>query len=327
MRFAPSSYCAVLISVSVWLLSILPAHAQTYPSKPVRLIVPWAPGGTSDILARIVAQKMTEGSGQPVLVDNRPGANGQIGTAIAVKSPSDGYTLLLATTAPNSTAPSLFARLPYDPIRDFTPISLIATTCYVMSVHPALAARSVREFVKLAKARPGELNFASPGTGTPNHLSGEMFKARAGIQMQHIPYKGSAPAIADVIGGQVPLTFENIAVVLPHIRSGKVRALAITSAERSAHLREVPTVAESGFPGFEAVGWFGLMAPPGMAREITTKLSAETARILSLPDVQSRVSGLGAEIRPSNPEELDRFNRHEIAKWAKVIKDAGIQAE
>jgi len=303
------------------------AQAQSYPSKPMRLIVPWAPGGTADILARITGQRLAEAWGQQVLVDNRPGASGQIGTEIVVKSPPDGHTLLLATTAPNSTAPSLYPKLGYDPIKDFTPVSLLATTCYVLSVHPALAARNVQEFVRLAKARPGELNFASPGNGTPNHLSGEMFKARTGIRMQHIPYKGSAPAIADVIGGQVPLAFENIAVVLPHIRGGKVRALAITSADRSSHLAEVPTVAESGFPGFEAIGWFGIMAPPALPRETLSKLNAEIVRFLKAPEVSQRIAGLGAEVRPSTPEEFDRFNRGEIDKWAKVVKESGAKAD
>jgi len=235
--------------------------AQAYPTKPVRIIVPWTPGGTADILARLMAQRLGDAFSQQVLVDNRPGASGQIGSDLVAKAPPDGYTLVLGTTAPNSTAPSLYAKLPYDPHKDFAPISLVALTFYVLSVNPHVPVKNVQELVKLAKARPGQLNFSSPGNGTPNHLSGEMFKTQAGIQMQHIPFKGSAQAIADVIGGQIPLNFENIAVVLPHIKAGKVRALGVTSAQRSPFLPETPTIAESGYPGFEAVGWFGLMGP------------------------------------------------------------------
>ena len=304
-----------------------PALAQSYPSKPMRVIVPWTPGGTADILARLLAQRLGEGFGQQVLVDNRPGASGQIGTDVVVKSPPDGYTLLLGTTAPNSTAPSLYPKLAYDPLKDFAPISLVALTFYVLSVNPAVPVKNVQELVKLAKARPGQLNFSSPGSGTPNHLSGEMFKTQAGIRMQHIPFKGSAQAIADVIGGQIPLNFENIAVVLPHIKANKVRALGVTSPQRSPFLPEVPTIAESGYPGFEAVGWFGLMAPAATPREIVAKLNAETVRILNLPDVSTRIQGLGAQVKPTSVAEFESFNRAQIVKWAKVIRDSGAQVD
>ena len=293
----------------------------------MRIIVPWTPGGTADILARLLAQRLSEGLHQQVLVDNRPGASGQIGTDLVAKAPPDGYTLVLGTTAPNSTAPSLYSKLSYDPLKDFAPISLVALTFYVLSVNPAVPVKNVQELVKLAKARPGQLNFSSPGSGTPNHLSGEMLKTQAGIQMQHIPFKGSAQAIADVIGGQIPLNFENIAVVLPHIKAGKVRALGVTSLQRSPFLPDTPTIAESGYPGFEAVGWFGLMAPAAIPRDVLSKLNAETVRILNLPDVSARIHSLGAQVKPTSSADFEAFNRAQITKWAKVIKDSGAQVD
>jgi tripartite-type tricarboxylate transporter receptor subunit TctC len=304
-----------------------PATAQAYPNKPVRIVVPWTPGGTADTLARILGQRLSESFGQQVLVDNRPGASGQIGTELVAKSAPDGYTLVLATTAPNSTAPSLYTKISYDPMKDFAPVSLVALTFYVLSVNPSVPVRNIPELVQLAKARPGELNFSSPGNGTPNHLSGEMLKTMAGIRMQHIPFKGSAQAIADVIGGQLPLNFENIAVVLPHIKAGKVRALGVTSAQRNRFLPDVPTIAESGYPGFEAVGWFGLMAPAATPRDALAKLNAETVRLLSSADVSSRILGLGAEVKPTTMREFEAFNRAQIAKWAKVIKESGARAD
>ena len=322
-----ASAVALAASACAGLWSMPSLFAQNYPVKPVRLIVPWTPGGTADILARLMGQRLTESFGQQVIVDNRPGASGQIGTDLVAKAPPDGYMLVLGTTAPNSTAPSLYPKLPYDARKDFAPISLIALTFYVLSVNPHVPVKSVQELVKLAKARPGELNFSSPGNGTPNHLSGEMLKIRAGIQMQHIPFKGSAQAIADVIGGQIPLNFENIAVVLPHIKAGKVRALGVTSAQRSPFLPETPTIAESGYPGFEAVGWFGLMGPAQTPRDVLARLNAETVRILNNPEVNARIVGLGAQVRPTSMAEFETFNREQIAKWAKVIKDSGAQAD
>ncbi len=303
------------------------ALAQTYPTKPVRVIVPWTPGGAADFLGRITAQKLGEAFGGQFLVDNRPGAAGQIGTELAIKAPPDGHTLLIAATAPNSTAPALFPKLSYDPAKDLAHITLLALTPYVLCVTPTLPARSLKELVALAKARPDELNFASPGNGTPNHLSGEMLKARTGIRMQHIPYKGSAPAIADVIGGQVPLAFENIAVVLPQSKAGKVRALAITSSRRSNQMPDTPTVAESGYPGFESVGWFGLQTTLGTPKEIVARLNTEMVRALKLPEIRTRIEATGAEVTPSTPEEFDAFNRREIEKWTKVIRESGVRLE
>jgi tripartite-type tricarboxylate transporter receptor subunit TctC len=298
------------------------AAAQTYPAKPLRIIVPWTAGGTADLLARTVGQKLGESLAQQVVVDNRPGAGGLIGTEVAAKAPPDGYTLLLATTAPNSVAPSLYPKIPFDPVKDFANISLVARTCYVLSVHPSMPVRSVKDLIALAKARPGKLTFSSPGSGTPNHLSGEMFKMRTGVDMQHVPYKGSAQAIQDVIAGHIALSFENITVVSPHVKSGRVRGVAVTSLQRSSVLPDVPTIAESGLPGFDAVGWFGVAAPAATPREIVTKLNTEIVRGLAAADVKERISTLGAELTTSTPEELDRFNRSQIAQWAKVVKFA-----
>lgn len=315
------------VAMTAWLAAPVMAYAQSYPTKPIRIVVPWTAGGTADTLARIVGQNLATSLGQQAIIDNRPGASGQIGSEVVAKAAPDAHTLLLATTAPNSTAPSLYAKLAYDPLKDFAAISLVAFTFYVCSVNPAVPVRSIPELVKLAKARPGELNFTSPGNGTPNHLSGEMLKTMAGIRMQHIPHKGSAQAIADVIGGQVPLNFENIAVVLPHIKAGKVRALGVTSAQRNRFLPDVPTIAESGYPGFEAVGWFGLMAPAAVPRELLARLNGETVRLLNLPDVSSKILALGAEVKPSTIAEFETFNRDQIIKWAKVIKESGARID
>jgi len=303
------------------------ALAQAYPTKPIRIVVPWTAGGTADTLARIVGQNLGTTFNQQVLVDNRPGASGQIGSEFVAKAAPDGHTLVLATTAPNSTAPSLYSKLTYDPLKDFGAISVIALTFYVASVNPTVPAKNIQELVKLARAHPNELNFSSPGNGTPNHLSGEMLKTMAGIKMQHIPFKGSAQAIADVIGGQIPLNFENIAVVLPHIKAGKVRALGVTSTQRNRFLPEVPTIAESGYPGFESVGWFGLMAPAATPREVLGKLNNETVRILNQPEVNSRILALGAEVKTTTIAEFETFNRDQLVKWAKVIKESGAKID
>ncbi|MGZ5090437.1 MAG: Bug family tripartite tricarboxylate transporter substrate binding protein [Burkholderiales bacterium] len=311
------------------LLVLVPnsAYGQAYPTKPVRIIVPWTPGGTADLLARILAQKMSEAFGHQVIADNRPGAGGLIGTDLAAKAAPDGYTLLMGTTAPNSVAPSLYPKIPFDPTRDFAYISLVARTCYVLSVHPSMPVRTVRDLIALAKSRPGQLTFSSPGSGTPNHLSGEMFKMLTGVDMQHVPYKGSAQAVGDVIAGHIALTFENITVVSTYVKSGRVRGLGVTNLKRSPVLPDVPTLAESGIPAFEAVGWFGMVAPAATPREIIAKLNGEVIRILALTDVKERISGLGAEFVASSPEEFDQFNRSQIAKWTKVVRFSGARAD
>ena len=303
------------------------ASAQSYPSRAARMVVPWTAGGTADLMARIASQKLSESLGQQFVVDNRPGAGGLIGTEQVAKAAPDGLTLLLATTAPNSVAPSLYAKLPFDPIKDFASISLMATTCYVLSVHPSMPVSNARQLVALAKARPGQLTFSSPGSGTPNHLSGEMLKMLTGIDMQHVPYKGSAQAIADVIGGQIALSFENIVVASPYVKSGRLKALAVTSAKRAGALPAVPTMADSGVPGFEAVGWFGVVVPAATPKDVVMKLNGEMARMLAAPDVKERISSLGAEVVSTTPEGMDEFNRAQIALWARVVKASGARAE
>ena len=301
--------------------------AQSYPSRAARMIVPWTAGGTADLMARIASQKFSETFGQQFVVDNRAGAGGLIGTELAAKAAPDGHTLLLATTAPNSVAPSLYAKISFDPVKDFASISLMATTCYVLSVHPSMQVSNAKQLVTLAKTRPGQLTFSSPGSGTPNHLSGEMFKMLTGVDMQHVPYKGSAQAIGDVIGGQIAMSFENIVVASPYVKSGRIKALAVTSAKRASALPNVPTIAESGVPGFAAVGWFGVVVPAATPKEIVAKLNSELVRVLALPDIKERISSLGAEVVSTTPDGMDQFNRTQIALWAKVVKASGARAE
>ncbi len=301
--------------------------AQSYPSRAARMIVPWTAGGTADLMARIASQKFSETFGQQFVVDNRAGAGGLIGTELAAKAAPDGHTLLLATTAPNSVAPSLYAKIPFDPVKDFASISLMATTCYVLSVHPSMQVSNAKQLVALAKARPGQLTFSSPGSGTPNHLSGEMFKMLTGVDMQHVPYKGSAQAIGDVIGGQIAMSFENIVVASPYVKSGRIKALAVTSAKRASALPNVPTIAESGVPGFAAVGWFGVVVPAATPKEVVAKLNSELVRVLALPDIKERISSLGAEVVSTTPDGMDQFNRTQIALWAKVVKASGARTE
>jgi tripartite-type tricarboxylate transporter receptor subunit TctC len=311
-------------------VACLPAiaqQAQQYPSRAPRIIVPWTAGGTADLMARIAGQKYAEAFGQQFIVDNRPGAGGIIGTDQAAKAAPDGHTLLLATTAPNSVAPSLYSKIPFDPVKDFASISLMATTCYVLSVHPSMPVKTARDLVALAKARPGQLTFSSPGAGTPNHLSGEMLKMLTGIDMQHVPYKGSAQAIADVIGGQIAMSFENIVVASTFVKSGRVKALAVTSPKRATALPYVPTVAESSVPGFEAVGWFGMVAPVATPRDVVTKLNMELTRALNTADVRERIVSLGAEVVPTTPEGMDKFNLGQIALWGKVVKASGAKVD
>ncbi len=291
------------------------------------MIVPWTAGGTADLMARIASQKFSESLGQQFMVDNRPGAGGLIGTEMAAKAAPDGHTLLLATTAPNSVAPSLYAKMPYDPVKDFASISLMATACYVLSVNPSMQVANAKQLVALAKMRPGQLTFSSPGSGTPNHLSGEMFKMLTGVDMQHVPYKGSAQAIGDVIGGQIAMSFENIVVASPYVKSGRIKALAVTSEKRASALPKVPTIAESGVPGFATVGWFGVVAPAATPKDIVTKLNSEITRMLATPDVKERITSFGAEVVPTTPDGMDKFNAAQIALWAKVVKASGARIE
>ena len=303
------------------------AHAQTYPTKPIRLVVPFPPGGATDILARDVAQKLTEAWGQSVIVDNRPGAGGNIGSELVAKSAPDGYTLEMGTVGTHAINASLYAKMPYDHVKDFTPVILVAGVPNVLVVNPAVPANSVAELVAYAKANPGKLNFASSGNGTSIHLSGELFKVMAGVQITHIPYKGSAQALQDLLAGQVQLMFDNLPPSLPQIKAGKLRALAVTSATRAPALPDVPTLAESGLPGFEASSWFGILAPAGTPAPIVAKLNAEVANWLATPEAKEKLLKQGANPAGGTPQDFAKHIAAETAKWAKVVKDSGAKID
>jgi tripartite-type tricarboxylate transporter receptor subunit TctC len=297
--------------------------AQEFPTKPIRIIVAYTPAGATDILARAVGQKMTESWGQPVIVDNRPGAAGNIGTEIAAKAPADGYTLLMATAGTHGINPGLYRKLNWDP-KEFTGVSLVAMVPNILVVNNALPVKSVKELIAYLKANPGKLSYGSPGLGSTAHLSMELFKSMTGTEITHVPYKGSAGVMADVMGGQIALTMDNIPPYLPQVKAGKLRALAVSPAKRTPAAPELPTVAEAGVPGYDSGAWFGLVAPAATPKAIVDRLAAETQRILKLPDVRERISSLGAEIVGSPPQEFTAFMQAERAKWAKVIQDAHV---
>jgi len=302
------------------------AAAPDYPSKPIRLIVPFPAGGGVDIVARSLTPHLTERWGQQVIVDNRPGAGATLGADLAAKAPPDGYNLLLANTAHAINA-TLFRKLPYDAVKDFTPISLVATQPSVLIVNPGVPVKSVKELIALAKAKPGRLNYASSGNGTPPHLSAAMFESMAGVEMTHIPYKGAAPALTDLLGGQVQLMFATIISSAQHVQSGRVRALAVTSAKRSAAFPDLPTVAEAGVPGFEATAWFMLLAPAKTPETIVQRVSRDAAAALAKPDLRARFAKEGAEAVGSTPDRAAAYLKSEIARWGKVVRAANIQAE
>jgi len=302
------------------------AIAQAFPSKTVRLIVPFAAGGSTDIVARTVSARLTELWGQSVVVDNRAGGGTVIGTEIVAKAPPDGYTLLV-TPAPFTVNPSLLKKLPYDALNDFTPITLINTTPLVVVVNPGVPAKSIKELIALAKSKPGKLNFGSSGTGGSNHLAGELFNAMAGVKMVHIPYKGNAPALVDLVGGHVDLLFNGLTSAFALIKSDKIRALAVTSRERSPAMPELPTVSESGLKGFEAVAWNGISGPARLPRDIVNRVNADAVKIVNQPELRERLKAEGSDPVGSTPEQYAAFLREEIAKWARVIKLANVQAE
>jgi len=301
------------------------AQAQSYPSRPIRYIVPQAPGGSSDTLARVLTQRVAQGLGQQIVIDNRPGATGVIGGELAARANPDGYTLLQVATS-HATNPAMQARLPYDTLRDFAPISLLSQQPNVFLVHPSVPVRNVKELIAYAKSKPGQLNYASSGTGGSQHLAGELLKSMAGIDITHVPYKGSPPALVDVIAGRVPLMSSTMPPALPQIKSGKVRAIAVTSAKRSPALPDVPTVAESGLSGYEAIAWQGLVAPAGTPKPVISRLNAEFVNALKQPEIVAKLNEQGFETVASTPEWFAQYTRTEIAKWSKVIKGAGIKA-
>jgi len=317
---------AVLAGVA-FAMSATVAGAQTWPSKPVKWVVPFAPGGTTDILARTVAEKLQAALGQPVVVENKPGAGGAVGAEFTAKAAPDGYTIMGGTISTHAINASLYAKLPYDPVKDFAPITLIARVPNMLVVYPGVPAKDVKELIALMKANPGKYSFASSGNGTSQHLSGELFKSMAGVDMQHIPYKGSPPALQDVVGGQVTMTFDNITTAWPLAKAGKLRALAVTTAKRSSVAPDVPTLAESGLPGFEVGSWQGVFAPAGTPPEIVKRLNVEIVRILNLPDVREKLGNLGAEIVADSPEEFAALVKGEVVKWADVVKKSGAKVD
>ena len=300
------------------------AFAQGYPNRPIRYIVPQAPGGSSDTLARVITQRVGEGLGQQLVVDNRPGATGIIGAEVVARANPDGHTLLQVATS-HATNPAMQAKLPYDSIRDFAPISLLSQQPNIWLVHPTTPVKNMKELIAYAKSKPGQLNFASSGTGGSQHLAGELLKGMTGIDMTHIPYKGSPPALIDLLAGRVPLMSSTMPPALPHIKTGKVRVLAVTSAKRSPALPDVPTVAESGVPGYEAIAWQGLVAPAGTPRPVIARINSEFVKVLKQPDIVAKLNDQGYETVASTPEWFAQYIRSEIAKWTKVIRTAGLK--
>ena len=301
--------------------------AQTYPNKPIKMVVTFPPGGAPDILARIISEKINPAWAQPVIIDNKPGAGGNIGAEAVARSPADGYTLVMGTVGTHSINGALYAKMPYDMVKDFSPVTLVASTPNLLVVNNTVPARNVAELVALAKAKPSALMYGSPGIGTSVHVSGELFASMTGTKLTHVPYKGRAMAIPDLLGGQIQLMFDNMPSALPVVKEGKLRAIGVTSAARSPSAPDIPTLAEQGLDGFEATSWFAVFAPANTPKEITSKMHSEIARIFKLPDVQLRLKSLGLDAILGGPDELAAYQRVEITKWNKVVKDSGAKAE
>jgi len=309
------------------LLSPILVAGEPYPSKPIRLVVPFPPGGSLDVVARAIGQKLSEAWGQPVVIDNRPGAGGNIGADVVAKSVPDGYTILEGALSTHAVNVSLYAKMPYDPIRDFAPITLVAVTPNVLVLNPSLPANSVGELIAYAKANPGKLSFGSGSNGSAGHLAGELFKTEAGVDMLHVPYKGGAPALQALLAGDTQLMFDNLANSMQLVRAGKLKAIAVTTAKRSALVPELPTLAETGLPGFDIYTWWGFLAPAGTPKEIIAKWNAEVTRILNTPDMRAFFAQQGAEPAPTTPEQFAALIRNEIPKYAKIIKDSGAKVD
>lgn len=314
-----------LIATITLTLSAL-ALAQTYPTRQVRIVVPFPPGGTSDILARTIGARLSAPLGQPVVIENRPGAGGNIAADHVAKSAPDGYTLIMGTSS-LAISQSLYKKLTYDLVQDFAPITQAVNYTNLLVVHPSAGVKSVDELLKLARAKPGSLSYGTAGNGTPPHMTGELFKAYTSVNIVHIPYKGGAPAIADLIAGQIPMMFDNVPPLLPHVRAGKIQALAVTSLARIAVLPDVPTLHELGLKDFDAVGWNGLLAPAGTPREIVSRLNTEVVRVLRSPDVRDQLTAQGADIVGNSPEEFSAWIRAEVKKWAEVVKVSGAKID
>ncbi len=315
------------MGAALLLAMVANAHAQAWPTRPVHFIIPFPAGGSTDIVGRMIADKLAQDLGQPFVIDNRGGAGGTTGSDVAAKAAPDGYTMLIGTSSTHAIASSLYGKLPYDQARDFAPVTLIGTATILLAVHPSVGVKSVRELIALAKAKPGELTYASSGNGSISHLTGAYFASLAGIDIRHIPYKGDTPMITDMIAGRVSLAFGTAVAFLPYVQSGKLNALAVTNAKPSPVAPNLPTVAESGLPGFEALQWFGILMPAGTPKEIVAKLNGEILKALRMPDVRERFQGMGIEIAGDTPEQFAAFMRAETVKWAKVVKESGAKVD
>ena len=321
-RFALGSIASAVV-LGAGLLGGTSALAQAYPTKPVTIIVPFAAGGTTDILARIIGQALTAELGQSVVVDNRAGAGGNIGGQAAAKAAPDGHTLFMGTVGTHAINASLYKKMPFDPVKDFAPLTRVANVPNLLVANPAQPYKSVKDLIAYAKANPGKVNFGSSGNGSSIHLSGELFKSLAKVDMQHVPYKGSAPAVTDLMGNQIGIMFDNMPSAIQHVRSGKLAPLAVTTAKRSPELPNVPTIAEAGVPGYEATSWFGMFAPAGTPAPVLAKLNAAIVKVLAQPDVKKKINEQGAEVYSETPEQFAAFIQAESVKWGKVVKESG----
>jgi tripartite-type tricarboxylate transporter receptor subunit TctC len=317
----------VLVAAAALALATGSAFSQSWPTKPIRLVIPFPAGGSTDVVGRVIAEKVSQSIGQPVVVENRAGAGGTTGSSVVAKSAPDGYTFLMGTSSTHAIAPALYAKPPYDVARDFAPVTLLGTATILMVVHPSVPAKSVAEFIAWAKARPGQVMFGSTGNGSVSHLTAEYFKSLAGVDMQHIPYKGDTPMTLDLVAGRVHVAFGTAVAFLPHVQAGKLNALAVTDARPSPVAPRLPTVASSGLPGFEALQWFGLLAPAGTPRDVVTRMHTEVAKALQLPDVQEKLQGLGMQIIGGGPDQFGAFMRSESIKWTKIVRDSGAKVD
>ncbi len=315
------------IALAAAVAAPLAAQAQAWPTKPITIVVPFSAGGTTDILARVVGEALKNELGQPVVIDNRAGAGGNIGAALAAKANADGHTLFMGTVGTHAINQSLYKKLPYDPIKDFAPLTRVAMVPNLLVAHPSKPYNSVKELVAYAKANPGKVNFGSSGSGSSIHLSGELFNTLAKVDMIHVPYKGSAPAVTDLLGGQIDIMFDNMPSAIQHVRAGKLKPLAVTTAKRSPQLPDVPTVAEAGVPGYEATSWFGMFAPAATPAPVVAKLNAALVKVLADANVKKKIAEQGGEPHGEKPEQFAEFIRNETAKWSQVVKASGASAD
>jgi len=325
-KMKPSSQLVIKI-LCITFLALSGSALAVYPDRPVRLVVPFPPGGPTDIVARPLAQSLSNNLGQQVIVDNRGGAGGNIGADAVAKSSADGYTLLMGTVGTHAINPSLYKKLTFDPVRDFSPVSLVAQAAVVLVVHPSLPAKTVNEFIALAKSKPGQITFGSAGSGSPGHLTGELFKDMARVELVHVPYQGSAPAISDLLGAQIHAMFDPIQATLSHVKAGKLRILGVSSSKRSSALPDLPTIAEAGVPGFETTAWWAVFAPAKTPKEMMTKLNTEIVKVIRSPDMNERLRQLNIEPIGSTPDQLTAFMKTEMEKWSRAVKISGATVE